>query len=363
MSLHVGAPFEIYRNPAHYCGPGPAVVIDDDGRLTVAFRRVPSWLPFGMSSHWHPATESCLTHSVDEGISWSAPEVFLGGYQCPNLRRLRDGSLIHHTHRFELVTEALYDAADTGAGGGHEANWPGLQDGTPVWRSTDGGHTWGEPVYLSGVPGLAPLHPRLHMPVAVRGNLLETRSGRLLVSAYTIRHGNTSHVFASDDGGRSWSWLAAIGDDLNETYLHETDAGDLVAFLRRHSDADVLCACRSRDGGVTWGAPEPLCRGYPACAARLPSGRVLLAYGYRFDEGYGVRARLLTADAELDPAAAEVVLCDDGAGLDDGYPDVACMPDGRAVVVYYHNSSARVPEGGEPAQAPRYIEGCFVEER
>jgi hypothetical protein len=361
MSLQVSEPMTIYRDPAYYCGPGPAVVVDDHGRITVAFRRVPSWVEYGMSSHWHPATELCLTHSVDAGATWSSPQVFLGGYQCPNLRRLRDGALIHHTHRFELVTQALLDEVATGSSS--ERNWPGLQDGTPLWRSEDGGLTWGDPVYLSGVPGVAPLHPRLHTPVAVRGNVLQLGSGRLLVSAYTIGDDNTSHVFASDDDGRSWSWLAAIASDANETYLYETEAGDVVAFVRRHRVADRLWACRSSDGGLHWSAPEPVCRGYPACAVRLPSGRVLLAYGFRFAEGPGTRARLLTAECgPLATESGELVLREDGAVHDLGYPDAAVMPDGRAIVVYYHNRSAESEAGSDTPRPPRYIEACLVEE-
>ena len=55
-----------------------------------------------MNCHWHPATELCLTDSEDGGRTWSSPRVFLGGYQDPNLTRLRDGALIHCNCRPDL---------------------------------------------------------------------------------------------------------------------------------------------------------------------------------------------------------------------------------------------------------------------
>ena len=138
----------------------------------------------------------------------------------------------------------------------------------------DGGITWDDPVWLDGAPDVAPLHPKMAPALAVRGNVLVTRSGPFLVSAYTLGADNNSLLFASSDGGRSWSWRAVIAADCNETYLYETDDGSIVAFLRRHHHAEILHTCRSTDEGATWSTVEPVCRGFPACAARLPSGMV-----------------------------------------------------------------------------------------
>ena len=372
MPLHVVEHRIIYRTPRYYCGPGPSVVTDEQDTLTVAFRRVPSWLDYGHSSHWHPATELCLTDSEDNGRTWSSPRVFLGGYQCPNLTRLRDGALIHSTHRFELVppeiAEELPDgpgvrkgpSGDVGRTGVRMGVWPGVQVGTAIWRSENEGRTWGDPVYLDDVPGLAPLCPNLHAPVAVRGNVLETSGGQLLMSAYDLGPESTAYLFRSDDGGRSWAYHAPIAEGFNEAFLYETARGDLIAFLRRGGeDLSVLHMARSGDGGTTWVPPEPLWRGYPACALRMPSGRVLVVYGYRFPDGYGVRARLLSSDCEpLD--LGECILRDDGAMSDLGYPDAALMDDGRAFVVYYMNVRSDAVEGTAP---PRFIVASVVEEQ
>ena len=54
-----------------------------------------------------------LTGSSDGGHTWSSPQVFLGGYQCPCLRRLSDGALVHSTHRMELVPEKIGKTAQS----------------------------------------------------------------------------------------------------------------------------------------------------------------------------------------------------------------------------------------------------------
>jgi hypothetical protein len=177
-----------------YCGPGPSVVCDEDGALTVAFRRVRSWLG-GHAGHWHPGTELCLTRPVGGGRSWSSPQVFLGGYQCPCLTRLRDGTLIHSTHRMELAPDELGTLPDRA--GVRQKPWSGLRAGTGIWCSDDGGLSSGDAVYLAGVAGNFPLYTGLPEPLAVRGNVFECASGRLLVSAYTLGEENVSYLFAS----------------------------------------------------------------------------------------------------------------------------------------------------------------------
>ncbi len=107
MSVEIEGCRTIYKNPRYYCGAGPLIVCDEDAQVVVAFRRVLSGLDAGHTGHWHPATESCLTRSGDAGETWSVPEVFAAGNQCPCLTRLRNGTLVHSTHRMELVPEEV----------------------------------------------------------------------------------------------------------------------------------------------------------------------------------------------------------------------------------------------------------------
>jgi sialidase-1 len=357
MSVRVDGYHTIYKDNNYYCGPGPSVVVDNGGLITVAFRRVRSWLAEGHSGHWHPGTELCLTRSADGGQRWSTPQVFLGGYQCPCLTRLRDGTLIHSTHKMELVREEVVDACPQ-VRGVHTGSWPGIHCGTAIWRSGDQGTTWGKPAWLEGVPDLEPLHPSLAIPVAVRGNVLETGSGRLLISAYDLTDPNSAYLFSSEDHGRNWEYRARIAEGFNETFLYETESGNLVAFMRNWGgDEARLYLARSSDGGETWSTPEALWKGYPACAVRMPSGKVLVAYGYRF-EGPGVRARVMSAECAVKESSKEIVIRADGATSDLGYPDSTLLPDGRVMVVYYTNTRSDAPD----ITAPKFIEGCVLRE-
>ena len=356
MTLSLEEPRTVYKDPDYYCGPGPSVVYDtDNGRLTVAFRRVKSWLDDGLAGHWHPGTETCLTHSDDLGETWSEPRVILSGWQCPCLTRLRDGALLHLSHRFEIVSPEIRSTVDEGPGV-MTSPWPGLHAGTAVHRSTDDGHSWSEPVWLDDVPEVTPFHSTLHSPAAVRGNILELRDGRLLVSAYSTTEGSYSHLFESRDSGLSWSYVSTIAADHNETYLYETPEGDLLAWMRAHGDrVSDLYLARSTDGGLTWSTPELQFRGYPAACAAFGSGNLLVTYGYRF-EGYGVRARICSPEG-TDPSD-ETIIRDDGAVTDLGYPHALSLPNGRVLVVYYINRSTDAPD----RTAPRYIESCILSE-
>jgi hypothetical protein len=222
----------VYKNPAFYCGPGPSVVCDpDNGYLTVVFRRVKSWLDDGLAGHWHPGTETCITHSDDLGQTWSPPRILFSGWQCPCLTRLSDGTLLHSSHRFEIVSPQIRSGfADVR--GVMTDPWPGLHAGTACHRSTDGGQTWSEPVWLTGVPGIEPFHKTLEVPIALRGNILELRDGRLVVSAYGFEGENTTYLFEFADQGRSWTFQSTIASGFNETYLHEASNGNLIALMR-----------------------------------------------------------------------------------------------------------------------------------
>ena len=103
MSLEILEYHTVYKNLRYYCGPGPSVVLDPGGRMTVAFRRVTSFLREGYWSHWHPATELCLSDSQDMGKTWTDPRVIAAGNQCPCIDRLSDGTLLISTHRMEMV--------------------------------------------------------------------------------------------------------------------------------------------------------------------------------------------------------------------------------------------------------------------
>jgi sialidase-1 len=191
--------------------------------------------------------------------------------------------------------------------------------------------------------------------VAVRGNVIETSESRLLVSAYDFPNNNTAQLFQSTDTGKTWSYLAPIAKGFNETYLLESAPGHLLAFLRGW-EKDHTYLSQSTDGRTTWSTPKQLCKGYPACAVLLPNDQIFIAYGYRFPNEQGVRAQLLSSEGN--PINnSEIIIRNDGATFDLGYPKACLLPTGQIYLTYYINRKTDASD----ATAPRYIEGCIFD--
>lgn len=97
-----------------------------------------------------------------------------------------------------------------------------------------------------------------------------------------------TEVYASDDGGRTWSFLSRVND---------------------------------------FGAPGSL--------VRLPDGRLVIVYGYRLMPS-GIRAKV--SDDEGKTWGPELIVRDDGGSWDVGYPNAWVTDDGKVGVIYYFNS-------------------------
>ena len=137
------------------------------------------------------------------------------------------------------------------------------------------------------------------------------------------------------------------------TSLYLTAKGDLVAFMRTGNHQGKPAIARSTDGGKSFGPWVDM--GFvaePLQATRVGEKGVLLSYGYRRPP-YGIRARLLNADCSDFASAPEVILCDDGGGVDLGYPWSIELPDGKFLVCYYFNQ----------VNGPRHIAGTIVDVR
>jgi hypothetical protein len=189
--------------------------------------------------------------------------------------------------------------------------------------------------------------------------MCEGADGRLYwvvaVNADKPRGRTETHLMISEDKGITWKYSCPVAQDpkamFNETSIYETPKGDLIAFLRTAGLDDHLCVARSSDHGRTFQKWEDAgFQGNPFYAMRLPDGRALLVYGYRHPP-FGIRARVLDAECRNIAAAPEVILRDDGGGVDLGYPWATMIGQDRALVVYYFNR----------ADGPRTIEGTFVQ--
>lgn len=354
----------LYADARFHCA-FPSVVRRDDGELIVAFRRAPERRRLGEKRTFHTDASSqlVLVRSRDGGATWTKnPELLyahpLGGSQDPCLLPLRDGTLLCASYGWAWLRPEGVAALKPPVIKAYQDGFTFL--GGYILRSADGGRTWQGPIYPPHVAADMALDPYGQpIPAFNRGAMVEARSGRIFwaVAAHeSIEPRKVStQLLASDDRGLTWRPMGTIARDekgsFTETSMYETPKGDLVAFMRTEKLDDAACLARSTDGGRTFQPWQSLgFQGHPLQATRLPDNRVLLVYGYRH-KPFGVRARVLEPECTNAATAPEVVLRDDGGGVDLGYPWAAVIGPDRALVVYYFNQ----------ADGTRTIEGTILQ--
>ena len=171
-------------------------------------------------------------------------------------------------------------------------------------------------------------------------------------------------VYASPDSGVNWHYLSAIiptSPDrrfLNRYYASPAllDDGRILVALRCQIDARNAFpeVFESDDGGHSWRFLSRVSDwGGPTDLTLLDDGRVLAAYGYRVAPN-GIRARLSEDGGRS--WGDEIILRDDGASWDLGYPRTVQLGGGRVMTAYYFNvaDSAIDFHGG-----PRHIAGTI----
>ena len=220
-----------------------------------------------------------------------------------------------------------------------------------VMRSADGGRRWEGPLYPPHIePELNNSATGEPLPAYNRGALCEGKNGNIywVVAASDSNAPETktsTHLVVSKDKGRTWIYSAPVAIDervsFNETSVYETPKGDLVAFLRTAGLDDQACIARSTDGGKTFQPWQTMgFQGHPLQALRLPDNRVLVVYGYRH-KPFGIRARILNAECTDFNSAPELVLRDDGATTDLGYPWAVMLDKKQILVTYYFATEER----------------------
>lgn len=343
----------IYEDSAFYSA-FPSVVKKENGELLVAFRRAPDRKVFKEkgSNHVDPNSYLVLVRSLDNGYTWSHPELIYahpwGGSQDPCLLLLKDGSMICTSYGWAFLRETdqlkkpyFENMKNTVFLGGY------------TLRSYDGGDRWEGPFYPPNIPDEVKYSALGEpLPAYNRGALWESENGTIYWAAAagvrTEKPGHTSvHLLSSRDKGDSWDYMAPIAQDekvqFNETSLYETPSGDLIAFLRTADMDDEACIARSTDGGKSFGKWESMgFKGHPMQATRLPDNRVLLVYGYRHHP-YGIRARILNEECTDYESAEEIIIREDGDNSDIGYPWAVMVDDRHVLITYYfnHNNGTR----------------------
>lgn len=206
-----------------------------------------------------------------------------------------------------------------------------------LYYSTDRGVNWRGPYNF-------PLFDR--QGVAARTDyVINGKRDALVFLTAAKTNGREGRPFCvrTTDGGLTWRMVSWIGPEpAGFTIMPSTvrlSPKILLTAVRCKEEArDWIDLYRSDDDGATWKAisrPVPFTggrSGNPPSMIRLKDGRLCLTYGYR-GAPYGVRARLSGDEGRT--WSDEIILRDDGASWDLGYPRTVQRPDGKIVTVYY----------------------------
>ena len=343
--------FTVYENPDAYVVPTGSIKYLASGELILAFREAPRRARL---SHIDPESRGVILRSHDGGLTWPTAEKTVVydspdprcGLQDLSVSVLRDGTLVASFFQWRVGDERdLPPDPPPGrylrkAPGGAGLAWI---DGAWTVRSFDGGRTWEQEPH----PVITPLG----RATTTSDPVLELPGGELLLPGHGIRPDGTDVAFVirSSDRGETWHDYTEVASDPSGEILFMEPSLAWVDSARK-----LLCMFRTRGGpypndlylsvsadlGYTWTEPRRIgVWGGPPQLLALENGDILCVYGYRRPP-YGVRACLSRDGGETWEVEDELVIYDQGPGVDLGYPAAVQRPDGTILVAWY--------VGGEP---------------
>jgi hypothetical protein len=209
---------------------------------------------------------------------------------------------------------------------------------TWVCRSRDGGRTWMQhkefPRPEAGWTEFIPF-----------GDIVVGEGGSLHASCYggeftdpaqstKIKSFRAWH-FRSDDDGHSWRQVSTIGPRHNETHLLRLGGTRWLAAAR----IDAMELFRSDDDGLTWNGPQRVTgrNEINGHLLRLADQRLVLTYGNRVKDQFGVLARMSRDEGRTWGVPLRLA---HSLESDCGYPSSIQRPDGRIVTAFYSKRSA-----------------------
>jgi hypothetical protein len=282
--------------------------------------------------------EHWLARSTDGGETWSL--------EYPGAKGMLVGApgMRHGTMPPDLKEEVLEDCP-----GGIDFQHPdfamtlrmaGIHTGlSRLYYSIDRGHNWLGPFR---VPSLGQKGIAARTDYVVNG----PHDCTFLLTASKSNNEEGRPICArTTDGGKTWKFLSFVGPEPSGYSIMPSTVRlsptDLLTTLRvREGDGEPrsrpIEAYVSHDDGLSWEhLSQPVAdtgEGNPPALIKLQDGRLCLTYG--------VRAAPFRMEAKLSSDGGKtwseaLVLRDDGAGRDIGYPRTVQRPDGVIVTVYY----------------------------
>ena len=232
----------------------------------------------------------------------------------PNLKRLDDGTLVSF----------IYNQPCHGL-------WEGDLD---CWASEDDGRTWEVSRDFPAPPESPAGRDNEFIPF---GNIRIAEDGSLCAAVY-LRKGNLreAYLLRSRDDGWAWGEAAPLNPVGNETdVLHLGESRWLAVSREFRERRDVhLELFVSTDDARTWERRMPLSLPLQVTGnlAALADGRILLSYGNRCWNNFGVDVRLSDDQGETWSPPIRIADC---PRADCGYPSTVQLLDGRAVTAFY----------------------------
>jgi sialidase-1 len=215
------------------------------------------------------------------------------------------------------------------------------RSGISVWalKSDDDGATWSKGIDITA----SVKRPEWTWYATGPGIGIQTQSGRLVIPAnHADASGvHRSHLFYSDDGGRSWTLGAIATPGTNESQVVELADGRLMHNMRNHPPkpaANFRIVGISADGGRTYAAPPAADR----VLVEPPAQASILRYS---TSASGGRNQLLFANPASARRERMTVRVSDDEGqtwtasrvVHEGhaaYSSLAALPDGRVGLLY-----------------------------
>jgi len=193
-----------------------------------------------------------LKRSRDGGRTWSPTQIVADngpntvGNPCPVIDR-KTGTI------WLLTTQSRGTDSE-------KAIIAGTSEGTrTVWvmKSEDDGETWSAPVDITS----SVKRPAWTWYATGPGIGIQIRTGRLVIPANHVEAGiHYSHLFFSDDGGRTWTLGGSADAHTNESQVAELADGRLILNMRNHppkSGENYRLSARSSDGGASLSTASP----------------------------------------------------------------------------------------------------------
>jgi hypothetical protein len=339
----------IYEKHDAYCA-WPAVARAANGDIVILFTR--------SEEHMGPNGEILLVRSTDNGKTWRPPVIIYDTViddRESGLTKLENGDLLAH-FRSVKFTPGTYENLPASAYEEHvlekwieyvgRNSYQNADHLSRSWHalSTDNGLTWSKPS-----PGRDSIHGGLQL-----------QDGTLMVASYRDNKGNIG-VYTSQTPLGEWSLSATIrcpkpeSIRFGEPHILQLPGGRIVMMMRATAipyddgaDRCRLWGSYSDDNGLTWSEPyETPLWGYPPHLTQLSDGRILCTYGYRRPP-FGQRA-CISDDGITWELENEIILRDDAANKDLGYPVSLELEPGRILSIYYQPD---LPPGANPETHP-----------